>query len=81
MSGASTCIAYAGRAYTDGFSALWLVFLWAIGMFALCFIPNLSEKQEFKMHRVSTLVVGLITLIIALRFVSLFYQPKRATLG
>ncbi len=34
-SGASTCMGQAGIAYTDGFSALWLVIAWTIGMLFL----------------------------------------------
>ncbi len=39
-SGASTCLGQAGAAYTDGFSALWLVFAWSIGMLMLTLLAK-----------------------------------------
>ncbi len=38
--GAGTCLGQAGKAYTDGFSALWLVIAWVIGMLCLAFISE-----------------------------------------
>ncbi len=41
--GAGTCLGQAGRAYGEGFSALWLVIAWVIGMFIL----SLMAKRIF----------------------------------
>ena len=39
-SGAGTCMGQAGKAYTEGFSAFWLVIAWTIGMFVLALMAK-----------------------------------------
>ncbi len=44
--GAGTSLGNAGRAYTDGFAALWLVVAWAFGMFCLAMMSDKIYKTD-----------------------------------
>ncbi len=49
--GAGACLGQAGRGYDEGFSALWLVIAWAIGMFALALMAK-------KIHRTGAVSIS-----------------------
>ncbi len=67
--GAGTCMAYAGKAYNEGFSSMWIVITWVIGMLVLMLMAQ--RIYETGAESIPT-VFGSVHGIYAERFAAIF---------